>query len=535
MAGISDPFGTGVIENTQNQGGSSSTLTVNNTASYVFSGHLRDHNLGNGSLALVKGGAGKLTLSGAYSGSYTGGLTVNAGTLDYSGGVLPVCNYTVNGGTLNIGSLSQSIGTFLITGGTVDGDGTLTSNANYNVQGGQVNAVLAGPSLALTKSGTETAVLANDNTYAGLTTISAGTLQLGAGSNAGGVAGNISISSAGTLGINRSDAVTFTSKLSGTGTMIKSGTGTLAMSGSNTFSGNVALNNGTLDYSGNSILPVGNYTVNGGTLNLGSLSASIGSFQLTGGAVAGSGALTSNSTFALRAGTVNPGLAGSAVLNKSGQGTAILNGPCTYTGLTTVANGTLQLGPAAQSAVLAGGGADIQAGKIVFNYGAGADPASQIASILGTGYGDGSHPFASGQIRSSTAASVGLALGWRDVASAQAVTVMYTLYGDADLSGTVDFTDLNTVLSDYNKPGTWADGDFNYDGQVDFADLNSVLSFYNQSVPVVVDASSYNDLDGGALDALSGAGISVVPEPSSVVLLLVGLVSLLAYLRRKLR
>ena len=96
---------------------------------------------------------------------------------------------------------------------------------------------------------------------------------------------------------------------------------------------------------------------------------------------------------------------------------------------------------------------------------------------------------------------------------------MYTLYGDSDLSGTVDFSDLNTVLSYYNKPGTWAVGDFNYDGQVDFADLNSVLSFYNQSVPVVVDASSYNDLDGGAIDALSGAGISVVPEPSSVVLL----------------
>ena len=250
--------------------------------------------------------------------------------------------------------------------------------------------------------------------------------------------------------------------------------------------------------------------------------------------LAGSGTLTSNSAYNIQAGTVGPGLAGSVGLNKTTSGTAILNGPCTYSGLTTVANGTLQLGPAAQSAVLAGGGADIQAGKIVFNYGAGADPASQIVSILGTGYGDGSHPFASGQIRSSTAASAGLALGWRDdAASAQAVTVMYTLYGDADLSGTVDFTDLNTVLSDYNKPGTWADGDFNYDGQVDFADLNSVLSFYNQSVPVVVDASSYNDLDGGALDALSGAGISVVPEPSSVVLLASCVSALLAYAWRK--
>ena len=46
------------------------------------------------------------------------------------------------------------------------------------------------------------------------------------------------------------------------------GTGTLTMSGANTFSGNVTVNNGTLDYSGNSTLPAGNYTINGGTLNI---------------------------------------------------------------------------------------------------------------------------------------------------------------------------------------------------------------------------------------------------------------------------
>ena len=188
-------------------------------------------------------------------------------------------------------------------------------------------------------------------------------------------------------------------------------------------------------------------------------------------------------------------MAGSATLTKSGSGTAILNGANSYSGLTTVTNGTLQLGPAAQSPVLNLGGADIQAGKIVFNYAGGSDPAAQIASILDTSYGNGFHPFTSGQIHSSTAVTAGLALGWKDDATAQAVSVMYTLYGDADLSGTVDFTDLNTVLSFYNKPGTWATGDFNYDGMVNLADLNSVLSFYNKSVPVVVDALDYN-LDG---------------------------------------
>ena len=58
---------------------------------------------------------------------------------------------------------------------------------------------------------------------------------------------------------------------------------------------------------------------------------------------------------------------------------------------------------------------------------------------------------------------------------------MYTLNGDADLNGTVNGADLNTVLSNYNKTGmSWSQGDFNYDGTVNGADLNTVLSNYNQ-------------------------------------------------------
>ena len=61
------------------------------------------------------------------------------------------------------------------------------------------------------------------------------------------------------------------------------------------------------------------------------------------------------------------------------------------------------------------------------------------------------------------------------------MTVKYTLYGDADLNGTVNGADLNTVLSNYNQTGmTWCQGDFNGDGTVNGADLNTVLSNYNQ-------------------------------------------------------
>ena len=96
---------------------------------------------GSGKLAFVKSGTGTLTLTGSNCGQYTGGLTVNAGTLDYSSGALPNCNYTISGGTLNIGNRTKSIGTFQITGGTVTGTGSLTSNADYDVQAGAVDVV----------------------------------------------------------------------------------------------------------------------------------------------------------------------------------------------------------------------------------------------------------------------------------------------------------------------------------------------------------------------------------------------------------
>jgi hypothetical protein len=86
------------------------------------------------------------------------------------------------------------------------------------------------------------------------------------------------------------------------------------------------------------------------------------------------------------------------------------------------------------------------------------------------------------------------------------------LPGDADLNGTVNGTDLNTVLSNYNHSvasglAGWQLGDFNGDGTVDGADLNVVLSDYNHSLSV------------------AGA----VPEPSTLLLSLASFVGLLAY------
>ena len=107
VAGIS---GAGIIENTETETtvSSNGTLTVNNAA-------------GNSSRTAAtsatppaaaarwrwsRTGPARLTLTGSNVGRYTGGLTVNAGLLDYSGSgtALPNCNYTITGGTLSIGS-----------------------------------------------------------------------------------------------------------------------------------------------------------------------------------------------------------------------------------------------------------------------------------------------------------------------------------------------------------------------------------------------------------------------------------------------
>jgi len=297
----------------------------------------------------------------------------------------------------------------------------------------------------------------------------------------------------------------------------KTGTGTATVN-SPTYSGTTSVQTGTLVFTGG--LPGGNYAISGGSLSTGTLSKTISGFQITGGTVSGTGTLTNNtSAYAVRAGTVNPILAGSVGLTKSGSGMAILAGANTYAGTTVISNGTLTLVNNAKNVVFNQGGADIQAGDLVFNYGTGTDPWSDILSILDAGYGDGTLPFATGKIRSSTAASAKLALGWKDDSTTTSVDVMYTVYGDADLNGVVGASDLGLVLTNFGKSGVWSTGDFDYNGVVGASDLGMVLTNFGKSAPVVVDVSSYPGLDAEAVEILTDAGISVVPEPSSLMLL----------------
>ncbi|MBN2578636.1 MAG: autotransporter-associated beta strand repeat-containing protein [Pirellulales bacterium] len=257
LAGISDSTGTGFICNAYMESGDDDVgeLIVNNSQNFSYNGSLRDSHssITNRKFKLTKRGAGTLTLLGSGSGAYSGGLRVENGVLDYSGGILPACDYTITGGTLNVGTLNQTVGTFQITGGTVNGTGTLTSASPYDLQAGTINAVLGG--------------------------------------NA---------------------------------PLMKTGSGTVSLTGG---------------------LPGGNFTISNGVLDLNNLSKTIGAFQITGGTVNGSGALTSNAAFDVQAGAVNVRLAGSLGLTKSGSGTATLGGNVSniYSGTTSIVNGALLL------------------------------------------------------------------------------------------------------------------------------------------------------------------------------------------------
>ena len=94
---------------------------------------------------------------------------------------------TVSGGTLSLGSYSDTVGTVTLSGGgSITGTtGILTSTATFEMQSGDVSAILGGSGIALNKTTSGTVTLSGDNTYTGATTISAGTLQVGAGSTTG--------------------------------------------------------------------------------------------------------------------------------------------------------------------------------------------------------------------------------------------------------------------------------------------------------------------------------------------------------------
>lgn len=111
-----------------------------------------------------------------------------------------------------------------------------------------------------------------------------------------------------------------------------------------------------------------------------------------------------------------------------------------------------------------------------------------------------------------------------------------TYYGDSDLDGDVDFSDLLTVAQNYGMvetldTGFWWQGDFNYDGEVNFEDLLTVAQQYGLNELGGADALNFVNSPTGSFESDWTLARSMVPEPG--VVSLIGIVGLAMGRRKK--
>jgi fibronectin-binding autotransporter adhesin len=172
--------------------GGNRTFTVLNTTTFegIISGANR---------SLTKNGVGTLVLGGYSANTFSGGLTLNAGTVTAAKiDALGSGPLTLNAGTLNLDAYNQTVGTLTLAGATINGtSGTLTASS-FQMQSGTVNASLAGAG-ALTKSTSGTVTLSAASSYTGGTTINAGTLRINNASGSATGSGTVTVNNGGFL------------------------------------------------------------------------------------------------------------------------------------------------------------------------------------------------------------------------------------------------------------------------------------------------------------------------------------------------
>ena len=221
-----------------------------------------DSSWSTGSLDLFVGlnGTGTLTVAdgGAVSAAHvtlgygaTGGGTLNLDGTDGARGVLTTGQISKGAGqgTVNFNGgvvkASASRGDFLTgfadTSVTINAGGVTFDSNGFDIG---VESVLSGTG-SLTKAGLGTLTLTAANTYAGGTTVSAGTLEIGAGGATGSVAG--AIANSGTVAFNRSDDVTAAGAVTGTGALVQKGGGKLTLVGANSAAAGTTVEAGTLE------------------------------------------------------------------------------------------------------------------------------------------------------------------------------------------------------------------------------------------------------------------------------------------------
>jgi fibronectin-binding autotransporter adhesin len=212
------------------------TLAFNFSNPQTFSGLIS----GTGGVAQVGPGVTTLTAINTYAGpTMIAAGTLMAGTPNSLPGLTAVT--VASAGTLDLAGFDQTIGSLAGAGGVALGSATLTTGADNTST--EFSGVISGGG-SLDKVGTGTFILSGANTYAGGTTISAGTLQLGDGGATGSIVGDVVDN--GALAFDRSDIASFTGVVSGTGSVSQIGTGTTVLTGANIYTGSTTISAGTL-------------------------------------------------------------------------------------------------------------------------------------------------------------------------------------------------------------------------------------------------------------------------------------------------
>ena len=353
---------------TDSSSGSPTVLTVNiSSGTSIYAGAIQDGE--DRYVNLVKEGAGTLELSGDNSFHDT---TVTDGTLILSGSNLYRSEFAgdtaVDGGTLQ-GTTNSLKGDITIAeGATVVFDQTFDGAFYGEIRSTGTDAG------TLTKQNTGMLRLNNHSTMTGFTgamNINGGTLYIGSIERFGSPAAlnfnggtlmlpaaiDIPISvaavtlNAGGGTFDLADCTTVSASIEGSGRLTKTGPGTLTLNGSNGYAGGTVLGNGTLKVGSTSALgaATGGLTVNGGTLDLGGHSITVGSLDGTAGTITDSSSgsptvLTVNisSGTSIYTGAIQDGEDRYVNLVKNGSGTLELSGDNSFHG-TTVTGGTLIL------------------------------------------------------------------------------------------------------------------------------------------------------------------------------------------------
>jgi autotransporter-associated beta strand protein len=361
---------------------------------------------------------------------------------------------------LNTGSATQPVGAIEAlstrTTNTVIGNSTGSKAGTLILNGATVNSV---SNVVLRNAGSGTTTLLNT------------------GFNGSGLAMGVSLGNTteNVILLDSSGGITISSTITGANrrlVLAGSGTGTLLLSASNTYSGTNTLNNANSVWklaNANALGANGNALVmTTGTLDLASFSPTIGSLSGAGGRITNSTASTTATVTATStvtgtfAGTIVNG-SGTTAFTKQGAGTLVFTGANTYSGLTTISGGVLQIGDGTTVGSIAGNVSN--SGTLSFNRSnslAYSGTISGAGAVVQAGSGDTTLSGNSSGFAGTTTVSAGTLKANGNLGGTVSVSSGATLAG----SGTVGAVAITTgaTLSPGTSPGTLTTGNMTLAG-----------------------------------------------------------------------